>query len=102
MNGSLFGLLNEGIRTCVPDEHIRAFVEQHEHFLARRRHHKFIDVGTLRLTTKQLRVSNAIVDDVTVRQQLNRLDAIPGIDRPTIERVFVIMERLDFLSFEEQ
>ena len=90
MNDSLFGLLNEGIRTCVPDDHIRAFIEQHEHLLVRRRHHKFIDVGTLR-PTKQLRVSNAIVDDVTVRQQLNRLDAIPGIDRPTIERVFIKM-----------
>ena len=95
------GLLNEGIREKVPDERISDFMNRHTQKVVRLRQHKFIDVSSLRLTTKQLRVWNAVVTDVPVGQQLRRLGAIPGMDQLTIERLFVIMERLDFLSFEE-
>ena len=98
---SLYAIINEGLMSRVSADRFTAFIRPKlGHRLQRMTHHH-ITTGDLRLTTRQLRVWNAVESGSTVDGQLLRLTAIPGVDRDYACRVLTMMERMDFVRFDE-
>jgi len=93
-------IMNEALMSRVTDHRIDAFLAPHDKAILVRLEHRTLPFGDLRLTTRQLRVWNAVTTGLTLSEQLLRLTAIPGVNRSFAARMVTLMERLDFLEFQ--
>ena len=91
-------LLNEGVSAHTGAVQIEGFISAHHRYLIQRRSHAHIEVADLHLTTKQLRLWNAVRSGLTVAAQMTVWIAIPGINHDTASRLIVLLERLDLIS----
>jgi hypothetical protein len=69
-----------------------------EHLAFYRCDHKLISPEDLQLSTKQLRIWNAVAHGLPIAEQLGRVLSIPGVDEADAYQVLFLMERLDFAT----
>ncbi len=97
-----FALINEGVCRRMALDDLRSHFDGREHLPLRRLDHKVIGQEALHLSTKQLRIWNAVVHDTPIADQLGRLCSIPGVGEGDVYQVLFLMERLEFATLDEE
>ncbi|MCA9538003.1 MAG: protein kinase [Myxococcales bacterium] len=93
-------LVNEGIQRRLTLDDLKTHFRGREHLPFVRLRHKMLTPAMLALTTRQIRVWNAVGPRETVLAQFGRLQSIPGVDETDVYQVLFLMERLEFAAFE--
>ncbi len=93
-----FALVNEGVCRRMPLDDVKRHFTGQEETPLWRLDHKLISPAALKLSTKQLRIWNAVGHGVPISEQLGRLLHIPGVDEGDVYQVFFLMERLEFAT----
>jgi serine/threonine protein kinase len=95
-----YALINEGVTRRMAIDDIKAHFDGREHLTFVRQDHKVITPEQLQLSTKQLRVWNAVGHGVPIAEQFGRLVSIPGVDEGDVYQVLFLMERLEFARLD--
>jgi len=93
-----YALINEGVCRRLALDELKGHFDSREQLGFFRCDHKVISPEDLQLSTKQLRIWNAVGHGPPIHEQLGRLLAIPGVDEADIYQVIFLMERLDFAT----
>ena len=93
-----YALINEGVCRRMALDEIKAHFDSRDQVPFFRCDHKVITPEDLQLSTKQLRIWNAVGNGAPIVEQLGRLLAIPGVDEADVYQVLFLMERLDFAT----
>lgn len=93
-----YALINEGVCRRMALDEIKAHFDSREQHAFFRCDHKVVSPEDLQLSTKQLRIWNAVAHGPTIVEQLGRLMSIPGVDEADVYQVLFLMERLDFAT----
>ena len=93
-----YALINEGVCRRMALDEIKAHFDSRDQTPFFRCDHKVISPEDLQLSTKQLRIWNAVGHAPAIVEQLGRLMSIPGVDEADVYQVLFLMERLDFAT----
>jgi serine/threonine protein kinase len=93
-----YALINEGVCRRLALDELKSHFDNREQLGFFRCDHKVISPEDLQLSTKQLRIWNAVGHGPPIHEQLGRLLAIPGVDEADVYQVLFLMERLDFAT----
>ncbi len=93
-----YALINEGVCRRMALDEIKAHFDSRDQTPFFRCDHKVISPEDLQLSTKQLRIWNAVGHGPAIVEQLGRLMSIPGVDEADVYQVLFLMERLDFAT----
>ncbi len=100
LEATAYALVTQGVeRRLTLDEIKDHFIHREDHVFRRLRHRR-LTAADLRLSTKKLRIFNAISDAESILDQFGRLVSIPGVDEADVYQVLFLMERLEFARFE--
>lgn len=93
-----YALVNEGVCRRMALDDLKIHFDGREHLAFYRCDHKLISPEDLQLSTKQLRIWNAVAHGLPIAEQLGRVLSIPGVDEADAYQVLFLMERLDFAT----
>jgi serine/threonine-protein kinase len=96
-----YALINEGVCRRLALDEIKAHFDRRDAVPFYRCDHKYVTPEDLQLSTKQLRIWNAVSHGRPIVEQLGRLLSIPGVDEADVYQVLFLMERLDFATIGE-
>lgn len=96
-----YPLINEGVCRRMALHDIKAHFDGCDHLPLFRLEHRVLTPEQLQLSTKQLRIWNAVGHGAPIIEQFGRLISIPGVDEADVYQVLFLMERLDFATFDE-
>ena len=91
-----YALVNEGVCRRMALDDLKAHFDGRERQPFLRLDHKRISPEDLQLSTKQLRIWNAVTHGLSLAEQLGRVLSIPGVDEADAYQVLFLMERMDF------
>ena len=91
-----YPLINEGICRRLALDDIKAHFDGREGLPFFRLDHRILTPEQLHLSTKQLRIWNAVGHGVPIIEQISRLVSIPGANEADVYQVLYLMERLEF------
>lgn len=96
---SAYALVNRGVVKKFRVDEIRGFFSGQEHRPFIRLDHKLLRPEMLQLSTKQLRVWNAVAPKRSIGEQFAGLAGISGVSEADVYQTLFLMERLDFARF---
>ena len=97
-----YALVNEGVCRRMALDEIKAHFDGRDQLPLNRCEHRLITAQDLQLSTKQLRIWNAVGHGIPIVEQLGRLMAIPGVDEADVYQILFLMERLDFATLAKE
>jgi serine/threonine protein kinase len=95
-----YALITQGVERRLTFDELKDHFMHREDLVFRRLRHRRLTAADLRLSTKKLRIFNAISDAESILEQFGRLVAIPGVDEGHVYQVLFLMERLEFAKFD--
>jgi len=96
-----YALVNEGVCRRMALDDLKAHFDGRERQPFLRLDHKRISPEDLQLSTKQLRIWNAVTHGLSLAEQLGRVLSIPGVDEADAYQVLFLMERMDFAQVDD-
>ncbi len=96
---SAYALINEGICGRFALDDFKTFFLAKDDRPIQLLNHQKLHTGMLQLTTKQMRIWNAVEHNVPIEEQMPRRLQIPGVSPLDVYQVLFLMERLEFASF---